>query len=74
MVLLDMGALVAPGWIALAVTAVLGACIVFLFFNMRKQMRNIDLPVDQQRVSSGPFSGDGPVRNPGDSRSGADPV
>lgn len=73
MVLLDLGALVAPGWTALTVTLVLGAFIVFLYFSMRKQMRRIDVPVDQHHVDSAPFSPDGPVRTPGSRRTTTEP-
>ena len=44
MILLDLGALVAPGWTALLLVVILGLVITFLFFSMRKQLRRIDVP------------------------------
>ncbi len=35
MILLDLGALVAPGWTALLLVVILGLVITFLFFSMR---------------------------------------
>ncbi len=62
MILLDLGALVAPGWTALLLVVILGLVITFLFFSMRKQVRRIDVPVDQQRPDAAPFADDGPRR------------
>lgn len=55
MVVLDLGTLVAPGWLPLVLVAILGLVIVGLYFNMRKHMRNIDVPVDSERPASAPF-------------------
>lgn len=58
MTLLDMNALVAPGWLPLLLTGVLGVLVALLFFSMRKQMRKIEVPVDQTRIASAPFADD----------------
>jgi hypothetical protein len=59
MVLLDLGELVSPGWLPLALVAFLGLVLVGLFFNMRYHLRKIDVPVDADHPESGPFAGNG---------------
>lgn len=56
MVLLDLGDLVAPGWLPLVLVVVIGLIVVALYFNMRKHLRKIDVPVDTARPSTGRFA------------------
>ncbi len=56
MVLLDLGALVAPGWFPLLLVVLIGLVVVALYFNMRKHLRKIDVPVDKVRPSTGRFA------------------
>ncbi len=52
----DLGAEVAPGWLPLLLVIVLGLTLVGLWFSMRKQMRNITVPVDEDHPEAGPFA------------------
>ena len=56
MIVLDLGALAAPGWTALALVVVLGLFVAFLYFSMRKQMSRITVPVDQAHPDAAPFA------------------
>lgn len=64
MVLLDLTSPAAPGYTPLLATAALGVLIVFLFFSMRKQLRRIDVPVDDEHPDSAPFATDAPGTDP----------
>ncbi|QIK71567.1 hypothetical protein G7070_03860 [Propioniciclava coleopterorum] len=44
MVLHDLGAAQAPGWLALVVTLVLLIALLLLFVNMRKHLKRADYP------------------------------
>lgn len=56
MVLLDLNSLATPGWVPLLLTGILGLFCVGLAFSMRRHIRKIDVPVDNQRVDSPPFA------------------
>jgi len=55
---LDLADLAAPGWLPLLLVGVLAVLVTLLFLSMRKQLRKIDVPVDQQRIASAPFADD----------------
>jgi hypothetical protein len=38
---------VRPGWIPLLIVIILGACVAFLYFSMKKQLGKIDIPEDE---------------------------
>lgn len=44
MVLLDLGAQQAPGWLTLVVSLVLLIALLLLFLNMRKHLKRADYP------------------------------
>ncbi len=58
MVLNEMEALVAPGWLPLLLVGILGLGIVLLWLNMRTHLRRIDVPVDQELPVSSRFADD----------------
>nr|NLI51491.1 hypothetical protein [Propionibacterium sp.] len=58
MILNDLGALVAPGWLPLLLVGVLALGIVGLWLNMRKHLGRIDVPVDQELPVSSRFADD----------------
>lgn len=55
MILFDLKADAAPGWLPLLLVVILGLAIVGLWFSMRKQIRRIDVPVDEGHPEAGPF-------------------
>lgn len=58
MVLLDLTELAAPGWLPLLITGITAVLLVLLWFSMRRQMRRIEVPVDEMRPDSAPFADD----------------
>lgn len=54
----DLGALVAPGWLPLLLVGVLAGLMVLLWLNMRKHLRKIDVPVDEDLPISSRFAPD----------------
>lgn len=48
--------LVPPGTTPLLLVILLGVVIALLFFSMRRHLRKIDVPVDEQHPDAAPFA------------------
>ena len=64
MILLELDPdVVKPGWTPLIVTLLLGIAVVLLFFSMRRQIRKISIPrEDEDEGSTPPPAKDAPTR------------